>query len=492
MNNSITDFFTNGIAKLGKITEKFYENPEDFFSFIKGLREITSKFELDYIKEVLEDADQKLRESPGRKEKYSIVKTDGRSLVTSLGVVNYKRTYFREKDNGAGTYLVDEAIGLNRKEHVTEDAKVKVLSEVTESSYRKTGEETCINEDLVSKQTVLNILHSLEFPKEKPAEEKKKVRVLYIDADEDHVALQYINRKGDVERSDGKYKNNGMLVKLVYVYEGIEKERPAGKRRRLINPHYFSGAYAGEENGKLWDELKAYIEGHYDTEYLKRVYLNADGGGWIRAGREKIPHAVSVLDEFHLSKYLVSMTHFLWGDTGEIVRDELREKIQNDDMDGFIELCGNISSYAADESTEKRIEKGRAFICANWDQAVYRLSDRKNMAGCSAEGHVSHLLSARMSSRPMGWSRKGADRLAHLIAYKKNGGDLLELVRYQDGEEETAQAAGAEEMKGLSLREIMKSERSSFGINGKYVEKMQATLAYQSRKMMSIGMGMWL
>ena len=34
--------------------------------------------------------------------------------------------------------------------------------------------------------------------------------------------------------------------------------------------------------------------------------------------------------------------------------------------------------------------------------------------GCSAEGHVTHVLSARLSFRPMGWSETGAETIARL------------------------------------------------------------------------------
>ncbi len=47
-----------------------------------------------------------------------------------------------------------------------------------------------------------------------------------------------------------------------------------------------------------------------------------------------------------------------------------------------------------------------------------------------------------MSSRPMGWSRKGAGKMAQLRAYYLNGGDMLELVRYQ--KKELSKAVGAE------------------------------------------------
>lgn len=56
---------------------------------------------------------------------------------------------------------------------------------------------------------------------------------------------------------------------------------------------------------------------------------------------------------------------------------------------------------------------------------------KEGVIGSSTEGHVSHILSSRMSSRPMGWSRKGAAQMAQLRTYYYNGGDMLELVRYQ-------------------------------------------------------------
>ena len=63
---------------------------------------------------------------------------------------------------------------------------------------------------------------------------------------------------------------------------------------------------------------------------------------------------------------------------------------------------------------------------------------------CSGEGHVSHIYSDRMSSRPLGWSRTGADKMARLRIYRQNKGDMLELIRYQ--KKEQPMAAGTEEV----------------------------------------------
>ena len=489
--NSIALFAEKGIENIYKAINKFLEDPTDFAGFTTGLREETSKFEQGVIRDTLELMDEKLRESPERKEKYEIVKRDRRTVVTSLGEVTFKRTYFKDRESKEKTYLVDEITRLDHRERLTEDAKVRMLTEVTEGSYRKSGEATCLNGDRISRQTVKNEIHQLEFPEMEKPEEKRQATTLYIDADEDHVSLQYLEKKGDVQRTEGKYKNNGMLNKIVYVYEGIEREGPKSKRRKLIRPYYICGSYSGEENRKLWEEVAEYIESHYDEKSLKKVFLNADGGSWIEAGKDTIRKVVPVLDEFHLSKYLVSMTHFL-GESAEDARRELKDAIRSDDIEAFIKECGKILSYTDDPAVMKRIEKGRVYIQTNWNAAVLRLTARDIVYGCSAEGHVSHVLSARMSSRPMGWSRTGADKMAKLLAYRKNGRDILELVRYQDRDLEFPKAAGAEEMIRTSAEEILRSERHCYRKGGKYYDSIQATLSYQNRKQAAISMGIWI
>ena len=69
------------------------------------------------------------------------------------------------------------------------------------------------------------------------------------------------------------------------------------------------------------------------------------------------------------------------------------------------------------ESGNRRLEESRDYILSNWSAAKLRLLHKEGVKGSSTEGHVSHVLSSRMSSRPMGWSRKGAAKMEQLRAY---------------------------------------------------------------------------
>ena len=103
---------------------------------------------------------------------YTSERRDETKLLTSLGEICYSRTYFHNKETGEYCYLLDRLMGLESHARISEDA--------VESSYRKGGINACIGEQEVSKETVMNKLHTLEFPLLEPLKEKRRVSRLYI------------------------------------------------------------------------------------------------------------------------------------------------------------------------------------------------------------------------------------------------------------------------------------------------------------------------
>ncbi len=137
-------------------------------------------------------------------------------------------------------------------------------------------------------------------------------------------------------------------------------------------------------------------------------------------------------------------------------RKELYETIRKKKKADFEEAVEKLESCLKDESGRKRIKCNKAYILSNWTAAKLCLNHKDGVKRCSAEGHVSHVLSSRMSSRPMGWSIKGMSKMAELRAYYYNGGDMLELVRYQ--KENLQKAVGCEAVV-FSCEEMLREER---------------------------------
>ncbi|VDN46711.1 protein of unknown function [Petrocella atlantisensis] len=78
----------------------------------------------------------------------------------------------------------------------SEDVVIEAIKHVVDTSYRISGEHATHTEDIISKQAVMKEVHSLEIPALIPfVKKKRQVKVLYINADEDHVSLQFNNKR---------------------------------------------------------------------------------------------------------------------------------------------------------------------------------------------------------------------------------------------------------------------------------------------------------
>ena len=480
MAKSIQHFGEISTGVFEKIIDEFYRNPTGFASFTQGITDELHRIGRLMIRETLEEMDRMLRDSGKRKQDWVIEQHSAKQLVTILGTVEFHKTFFRNRNTGQTECLLDRILGMDRHERIAEDAHARILEEAVQTSYRRGGEGSTLTEEQVSKQAVMNKVHALRFPKGwEPPEEKKAVAYLYIEADEDHIALQYRDKKGDLTRTGKGQKNNGAITKLVYVHEGIEAEGPKSVRHRLINPHYFSRTADGCSNAELWEEVRRYIEENYDLTKVKKIYLNSDGGGWIKSGMKAVGGVVHVLDRFHLEEQLTKLTGHMKDSTQE-AREELYKAVCRGTKGDFQRITERLEELLPEGMNHERFRESRDYILCNWTAAKLRLKKTEGKAGSSTEGHVSHVLSSRMSTQALGWSRTGADKMAQLRGYYLKGGDMLSLVRYQ--KEELPKAAGCEEEIILSSREVLMSERDRHKGIGKYVDAISHTLSLNGKR----------
>jgi len=450
MINSIQQFQAEGVKNLEKVFVDYSSDLTKVAEMVVGVTENVVKLGLSMIAEEWEFYDQLLRDRKDLRPKWQIVRRNRVSKLTSLGEVVYHKTYFHNSVTGERCYLLDRLMGFEPGERLTEDAVARILKEAADSSYRKGGLNASIAGDAVSKVTVMEKLHTLEFPASPVPAEKRQVKTLYIDADEDHVALQYLKKKGDIQ----KPRSNTFMPRLVYVYEGIHAE---GDRHELVQVKYFGGGYEGSEgNQTLWKEVYDYIENAYDGEHLERIYVNGDGAEWIRSGARQHGKAKFVLDKYHMHKYIIAATSHLKDSTPD-ARSELWRAINGKRKKDAEKVFERILDITESEGKRKAVETSKQYILGNWAAIMNGVKNRKDNIHCSVEGHVSHIYSDRMSSRPLGWSIVGADRMARLRVYKKNGGDMLELVRYQ--KKQLKKVAGAEEVI-FSASEMLGMERA--------------------------------
>lgn len=450
---------------LFKAEDTFFEDLGTFTEFEGEIYRLSKEMSSGFISAVLSEADDLIRKNGKRIGRYIVQRQEDRTLISIVGDVIFKHTLYRSKESGKYRYLLDDLIKLPNRERFTVLAEARLLSEAEAHSYQHAAESLTTNDEAITKTTVMNKIHGIreEMPKETaPAEfDRKAVKYLYIEADEDHIHAQRSNKKG-----------GGMMGKLIYVFEG--KESVCEGRTRLINPRYFGGLYPGsKENEKLWDEVEKYINDHYDEEALRRVYIASDGGGWIKAGAERISKSVMVADKFHLMKYINRASNLI-PEAADNLKRHFYKYIYRKDLTmvkGLIDLIGEVSER------EDITEDIMTYIENSWDGIIKAFHD-KHAIGCSAEGHISNVYSDRMSSRPMGWSEEGSDRMCRLRCYVKNygRGKLIDLVKYKREQKlkETLPATGTDGMEVLAPEKHYDSDQRRARA---YIERLQATIS---------------
>lgn len=473
MTNILAQTLEKMYTSFENAAENFSKDFTQSASFERDIRKAALEAAAGYYAAYYEEMDEQIRKTCLRSGKYTIQRKRSRTLTTTVGTVTFERTLFYDLDTKKYRYLLDDMLHLPEHERLSEQAEAEILTEAAKSSYSKAG-RVLGEANVISKTAVMAKVHEIASVLPLAEAEKKKVcEYLYIEADEDHIHYQGAEKASHP---------NGMIGKLVYLYES--KETISKGHRKLVNVFYMGGLYYGSgENEKLWKRMQEYICRNYDTSLLRKVYISGDCGAWIKAGTEHIAKSVMVMDKFHMMKYINQAANQML-DEADRAKKHLWKALYKGKPKKFNKWMDKISACAPNT---KRVEECRTYFNNHWDAAVLRMQD-KQVYGCSAEGHVSHIYSERMSSRPMAWGEKGADQMCGLRCYIADYGEekIIELVHRRREEKWSQKAAGAEEVivDEIQVRETI---RESHRKNGKYFDRMQSTVPGSTvRKALSI------
>lgn len=386
------EIIASRIEKLKREIEEFFENgevgldvAEVYFTqrigeTVRGL--LTACYEQ-------KDAEL-LADKTGRKKAGLVVERRGdvRQVVTQLGVVSYHRTYYASHSGGY-CYPIDQVVGLESYQRVSSGVGLGLVEGALEMSYAKASR--MVTGGQVSKQTVMQKIRDAQ-----PAVEpvlQKKVAVLHVDADEDHVKLQ---------------TGESRIVPLISVYEGIERSGKRGVCKNVFHCSEF-----GKKTENLWEEVLTEMERRYDLTDTK-IYLHGDGAPWIKQGLEWLPNSAFVLDRYHINKALKGTVSGIERKSGSQYEYHLRQALNEGDRNYFCSVRDTL--LARWPEREKTILENSNYLLDHLEAIHIYNTDPEARKGGATEPHVSHVLSSRLSSRPMGWSTNTLKKFVPILA----------------------------------------------------------------------------
>ena len=389
--DNCTDFFNFSENKIFNNEEmySFFHLMEDFSTLINGMAIIM-------LEGFLSKLDDQLYDFVKQEKRYHVQeKSRERTIITQWGEVKIARRYYKDKVTGEFVYLLDRVLDLPSHKQIDPYCASKIIKHATSMSYANAVEASTPCQ--LSRQTVKNLVHSLPTPPTtlQTEIEAKSAETVYIEVDEDHVSLQ-----------TGKNIN----MKLATVY--TDKVDVGSNRMELVEKHSFTGL---ETPGEFWMQIDSYLAEAYVGS--PKVYIIGDGASWIKRGLDVLPNSEFILDRFHLFKYVTKIC-------GKRSRKELFVSLETNDKARFEAYAEQMKEQYPHRM--KQIVAGATYIENQWDYA--RASLLRPDIRSSTEAHVSHILSTRLSSRPLGWSKKGAETIAKLRVLADNNESIQEFV----------------------------------------------------------------
>lgn len=369
----------------------------------------TYNLNLDVLKNILEYLDLEYKNSKERKDKYYVQQTRERTLITSLGIVTFNKTYYKSKEKVNGKYIyysyIEDYLGIDKWAKMSLTAETNLINNAIDNGMSWASKNTIPNY-IISRQTISVKIKNINYSYQEPIIRKETPKVLYIEADEVHANLQS-KKKG----------NKNRIVPVTLVHEG-HKELFV-KKKELNNTHYIASSIL--KTDKLWEETYNYIDQKYDLDKVNTLFISGDGAPWIKGYDIAFPNAIYVLDPFHYFNKKLAIIFKKEPLLTSIADSYLRNRMIND----FIKLVDMQVKRYPEESDG--IRKTQRFLINNID-GIINQKHPLYKCPCSMEGHISNKYAKFITSRPHAYSEDGLENTVQLLTMKANNIKLTEEI----------------------------------------------------------------
>ena len=372
----------------------------------------TNELNLDILKQILEYLDLEYKNSKERKSLYYVQQTRERTLITSLGLLTFNKTYYKSKKKINGKYeyysYLEDYLGIAKWAKITLAAEVILINNALDNGYSWSANNSIPNY-ITTRQTISSKIQSINYNYVENIPKKDTPEVIYIEADEIHANLQ--------SRENGT-KNR--IVPVILTHEGHKEDFV--KKKELKEQHYIASSIL--KTDKLWNEAYKFLDTKYDLDKEPTIFVSGDGGSWIKGYDEAFPNAIYVLDPFHYFNKKLAYIFKKEPLITSIADSYLRNKM----IDEFKILVKSQCKLYPEQKDE--MIKKQNYLLNHLDGIInQRHPDYK--CPCSMEGHISNKYAKFITSRPHAYSENGLENITQLLTMKANNVKLTEEIYYK-------------------------------------------------------------
>jgi len=146
-----------------------------------NIQDSTNTLNLDTLKQVLEFLDLEYKNSKERKDKYYVQQTRPRTIITSLGLLTFDKTYYKSKEKVNDKYeyysFLEDYLGIAKWAKMTLAAETELINNALDNGYNWSANNSIPNY-VTTRQTVSSKIQSIITTLKILL--KKKLQMLFI------------------------------------------------------------------------------------------------------------------------------------------------------------------------------------------------------------------------------------------------------------------------------------------------------------------------
>ena len=307
-------------------------------------------------------------------KRFVLIRLDERTLLSSYGILRFRRRYYYDSHMGEHCYLLDNRLQIPKSKRMTNELILRILDLASIMSYREVGEHLS-NEFTVSKYTVWKTINEVLLETYFDVDVDRRGLKVHVQIDE-----KFIGMTGSANK------------KRYYTLTLFAGKELAGRSHRLLNKTVISSANLRELKARLNDLL----ESRYKVSSDEEVFVSGDFAAYIRSFGESITccKAKYVPDRFHVYKTLKDVLPDVFVDDVSLNDDGFRGHL----IRGLSEIDG--------ESPKKLRNVLRG------DPESFRAYLDPEYLGCSQEGQNSHIYAPRFGKYANRFSPSTIEKLS--------------------------------------------------------------------------------
>ena len=342
---------------------------ETFDSFLLKSQQIHKES----IQKALERYDKELY-SVIDKNRFILIRLDERTILSTYGILKFKRRYYYDSFNEMYCYLLDNQLQIPKSKRMTNELILKILDLASNMSYKEVGEHLS-NEFILSKFTIWKTIHDVLLETYFDVDINRKDYKIHVQIDEKFIGM--VNSKNK---------------KKYYTLTIFAGKKLVNKSYKLLNKTVISSAQLCVLKAKLNDLLI----NRYKVSLDEEIYVSGDLATYIQNFEGSIVCCKSryVPDKFHVYKTLKDRLPDVWVDD---------ISLNNKDFQNH--LIKKLSDFDDDDSKKlKRLLLRRPESLKTYLDPSY--------LGCSQEGQNSHIYAPRFGKYANRFSPSTIEKLS--------------------------------------------------------------------------------